>query len=88
MTGFTNFSSIWHNNIYPELAKLWQARRWSKWGIIHLSHIFSNGSLCSFEELGMKFSLPGPMLFYYFQLKHVVMAQGPLIEWQQSSTHV
>lgn len=36
----------------------------------------------------MEFSLPGPMLFYYFQLKHVVTSQGPAIEWQQSSAPV
>lgn len=34
------FSPIWHNNHYPELAKLQQAPRWRKWGITHLYYSF------------------------------------------------
>lgn len=84
----TGFTPIWHNNHYPELAKLQEAPRWRKWGITHLYHIFQNGCLCSVEELRTRLCLPKSMYFYYVQLKHAVTAQGSAVESQQSPTPV
>lgn len=86
--GFTNFSPIWGNRSYVELAKLQQGSRWHAYGVALLSHIFSNGKLLSLTELRAKFNLAATMFYSYLQLRHTVAAQGDSGEWALSPTPV
>lgn len=74
--GFTEYSPIWGNFSYVELAKLQQGPRWRTFGVTLLSHIFNNGKLLSFPELQNRFNLPTAMLYSYLQLRHAVGVQG------------
>lgn len=51
VTGFTNFSLIWNNTTYHELAKCIYAPNWGAYGITHMKHIFRAGKLLSFPSL-------------------------------------
>lgn len=80
-TGFNEFSPIWANESYPELAKLQHADRWKRHGIFYLTQVISNGKLLSFETLREKYGLPQHMQFYYMQLRHAFIAQSTTSEW-------
>lgn len=60
--GFTEYSLIWGNLSYVELAKLQQGPRCRTFGVTLLSHIFRNGKLLYFPELQNKFNLSPTML--------------------------
>lgn len=88
VTGFTEYSPIWGNLSYVELAKLQQGPRWRSFGVILLSHIFSNGRLLTFSELQNKYNLPNNMYYSYIQLKHAVDTQGSATPWTLSNTPI
>lgn len=58
------------------------------YGVIHLRHLFSNGTLRPFLELQNMFHLPCSMQFYYLQLRHAVKTQQGVNLWVQSSTPI
>lgn len=86
--GFTDFSPIWENRTYVELAKLQQGPRWHVHGVTLLSHIFENGKLLSFLEMQDKFKLPATIWYSYLQLRRAENAQGDAGEWTLSPTPV
>lgn len=78
-------SPIWDNNYYQEIARLSYGLKWKPFGI---SHIFRDGKLRPFSELGENFRLHASMHFYYLQIQHVVNAQNGVDQWSLDSTSV
>lgn len=54
---------------------------WSNSSIHHLSDIYDNRGLCSFQEIKSAFNLPGSSFFFYLQLRSALKAHG--VPWQQ-----
>lgn len=73
--GYTDYSPIWHNDTYTELAKLQSGARWKAYGVTHLKKMFRNGVLHTFTDLKETYNLPSLMHFHYLQLSHAVAAQ-------------
>lgn len=86
MTGYTEFSPIWSNGTYLEIAKLQHVALWKWYGVLYIRHIFHKGVLLSFEALQELFGLPSSMRFYYMQLRHAVTAQYRSSKWSPSPT--
>ncbi|PIO41169.1 hypothetical protein AB205_0205770, partial [Aquarana catesbeiana] len=86
VTGFTDYSPIWFNDTYPELAKMQNGAIWRRYGVLYIRQIFQHGKLHTFETLQRLFELPQSMRFYYMQLKHAVVAQSKSTDWVSSPT--
>ncbi|XP_040184732.1 uncharacterized protein LOC120917483 [Rana temporaria] len=86
--GYTDYSPLWHNDTYTELAKLQIGGGWKSHGVTHIKHVFRHGRLRPLADLRVEYGLPSSMLFQYMQLQHAVRAQSRSSEWHLSPTPV
>lgn len=66
---------LWLNPQLSEFLTVPDPRFWAARGVKKLDHIFSNGSLLSFDSLKEKFGFTNRQFFRYLQLRHAHTAQ-------------
>lgn len=74
---FSPHIPLWGNPRLPYLQPVPDPQVWARKGIVKLKHIVMGGKLRTFSDLKNAYSLPGWMLFRYYQLRHAYRKQFP-----------